>query len=407
MQRLKRTSIEILICLIVFMFLVCNSSWGLESVNLQGESSVPSIKHVKVYFEKNRFGGWPANHGIWIWGNEILVGFSAGDYKDLGQDRHNIDREKPESHLFARSIDGGETWQIEDSSKDGVLLPEGKMLHGTELPGVVKPVWRDCPGGIDFKHSGFAMTLRMTDSDKGPSRFYYSYDRGKHWEGPFRLPDMGTSGVAARTDMIVVNSHECLFFLTAAKADGQEGRPFCARTVDGGKTFEFLSWIGQEPEGYAIMPSSVRLSKNELFSVIRCSGKDHSRLAAYRSKDNGLHWDALQDPVADTGEGNPPSLIKLNDGRLCLTYGVRSHPYRMCAKLSSEHGDTWGEEIVLRDDGSSRDIGYPRSVQRPDGKVVTIYYFSDAKTGAERYIAATIWDPNSFKEISTQEDSNE
>jgi hypothetical protein len=49
---------------------------------------------------------------------------------------------------------------------------------------------------------------------------------------------------------------------------------------------------------------------------------------------------------------------------------------------------------VLRGDGASRDLGYPRSVQRPDGKVVTIYYFHDP-AHIERTIDATIWDPGS------------
>jgi hypothetical protein len=31
-------------------------------------------------------------------------------------------------------------------------------------------------------------------------------------------------------------------------------------------------------------------------------------------------------------------------------------------------------------------------VVRPDGKIVTVYYFNDHKD-QERYIAATIWDP--------------
>ena len=48
---------------------------------------------------------------------------------------------------------------------------------------------------------------------------------------------------------------------------------------------------------------------------------------------------------------------------------------------------------MLRQDGGGRDLGYPRSVQRSDGKVVTVYYFWDEKTGPERYIAATVWVP--------------
>ena len=63
------------------------------------------LRHVDVYREPGRFGGWPANHGIWSWGNEILVGFSQGHYKERGL-RHHFDPEKPERHLLARSLDG-------------------------------------------------------------------------------------------------------------------------------------------------------------------------------------------------------------------------------------------------------------------------------------------------------------
>jgi hypothetical protein len=85
--------------------------------------------------------------------------------------------------------------------------------------------------------------------------------------------------------------------------------------------------------------------------------------------------------------------LRLADGRLCLTYGYRAKPFAMQALLSSDAGKTWSAPVVLRQDGGGRDIGYPRSVQRPDGKIVTIYYFWDEKTGPERYIAATIWNP--------------
>ena len=59
-------------------------------------------------------------------------------------------------------------------------------------------------------------------------------------------------------------------------------------------------------------------------------------------------------------------------------------------RLSRDGGRTWGREIHLRDDGGGRDVGYPRTVQRPDGKIVTVYYFHDQPKG-DRYIAATIW----------------
>ena len=86
-------------------------------------------------------------------------------------------------------------------------------------------------------------------------------------------------------------------------------------------------------------------------------------------------------------------MIRLQDGRICLVWGFRGEPYSIRARLSSDGGQSWSDDYVLRDDGASRDVGYPRVVQRPDGKVVAVYYFTDAKTGPERYIGATLWDP--------------
>ncbi|NOS68959.1 MAG: exo-alpha-sialidase [Verrucomicrobia bacterium] len=356
-----------------------------------GQVGLSNVRHVNVYAEPGRFGGWPANHGLWSWGNEILVGFSRGYYKDLGPDRHNIDREKPEEHLLARSLDGGETWKIEDPSAQGALIPRGKMLHGVAPPWLKEKPWQNCPGGIDFTHPDFAMTLRMTDVEFGPSRFYYSTDRGHQWAGPFRLPLFNQRGVAARTDYLVNGPRDCMLVLTASKPDGDEGRPFCARTTDGGRTWKFISWINENPDGYAIMPSTVRLSESELFTAIRCRNETRAWIETYRSLDNGRHWKLENTPAPDLGTGNAPSMIRLKDGRVCLTYGHRAPPFGMRARLSKDGGRNWELEIMLRNDGGGTDIGYPRTVQRLDGKIVTIYYFHDQPKG-DRYIAATIWD---------------
>jgi len=361
-------------------------------------------KPVTVYSEPGRFGGWPANHGIWIWGNEILVGFSAGYHKDMG-DRHHIDREQPEEHLLARSLDGGQSWTIENPAKKGSLIPTGKALHGVTPPGLAEPEWRDCPGNIDFTHPDFALTVRMTDVHSGPSRFYYSTNRGRLWEGPFRLPNFGQAGIAARTDYVVTGKHDCTLFLTAPKSNGKEGRPLCVRTTDGGKSWSFVGWIGSEPEGYAIMPSTLRSGDAGFLTAIRCRNGDSSWIDTYRSSDDGRNWVRDGAPVANTGEGNPPSLIRLKDGRVCLTYGHRAAPFGIRAKLSADDGRSWGPEIVLRDEAGGRDIGYPRTVQREDGKVVSVYYFHDTPKG-ERYIAATIWDPNSFDNQPSAKSTN-
>ncbi len=308
-------------------------------------------RHVTVYHQPGRFGGWPANHGMWAWGNEMLVGFSAGYYKDNGPARHAIDHDKPEEHLLARSLDGGETWTVENPAEKGALIPRGKALHGTELPGVADGPWVDCPGGINFAHPDFAMTLRMSDADGGASRFFYSLDRGHRWEGPFLFPMLGLKGIAARTDYLVQGPSDCLVFLTASKTNGKEGRPFCARTVDGGKSWTFEGWIGPEPPGYSIMPSTVRLGEGELLSAVRVRQGEPSWIEAYFSADDGKSWTLRSTPVPDTGEGNPAAMLKLADGRICITYGVRKPPFYMAARMSSDDGKTWGDEIVIRPDG--------------------------------------------------------
>lgn len=352
------------------------------------------VKHVKVYYEEGRFGGWPANHGMWNWGDEILVGYSRGYYKDLGATRHHFDRELPEEHWLARSLDGGETWRLEHPAEKGFLIPRGASLHGTEKPGVAIPPLQGLAEPMDFTHPDFVLTLRMEDVHAGTSRFEYSYDRGKSWSGPYRLPHFGTRGTAARTDYIVNGPRDAHIFLTAAKEDGREGRLVCGRTTDGGLTWERVSLIGPEPEGFAIMPSTVRIADTELLTTVRQRQGVFRWISAWRSLDNGATWQREANPVDYLGVGNPPMLNVLRDGRLCLTYGFRAFPYSIRARLSEDHGKTWGPEIVLRHDGADRDIGYVRSVQRADGKVVTTYYMSDERTGPERYIGATIWDPD-------------
>jgi hypothetical protein len=364
-----------------------------------------NLEHVIIYREKGRFAGWPANYGIWSWGNEIVVGFTAG-YLDPQGGFHARDRNRPMTPMQARSLDGGQTWQVQPTpcrtpGNRGLSVDDqlsAGLRSSAILDGENAPV--DCPGGIDFRHPDFALMCARTGLGAGTvSWFYTSADRCRSWQGPFWLPTFGQPGVEARTDYLLSGRLECLLFLTATKANGQEGRIFCAHTADGGKSFQFVAWIGDEPQGFAIMPASARLRSGRILVAVRCrGGKDgdgeaHSWIDLYASDDEAATWTYVTRPVPDTGKGgNPPTLTRLHDRRLCMTYGFRNPPFGMRARLSSDDGATWGEEIILRDGAGNHDIGYPRTVQRSDGTIITAYYFNDSP-GGERYIAATLWKP--------------
>jgi hypothetical protein len=134
------------------------------------------------------------------------------------------------------------------------------------------------------------------------------------------------------------------------------------------------------------MPSSVRVGPTDIVTAIR----RRRWIDIYRSSDSGESWRFVSQAVLDIG-GNPPSMVRLNDGRLVLTYGYRLKPFGIRARISRDNGLSWGEEIIRRQDGGGTDLGHPRTVIRPDGKLVTVYYFSE-DAAKERFIGVTIWD---------------
>ena len=105
------------------------------------------------------------------------------------------------------------------------------------------------------------------------------------------------------------------------------------------------------------MPASIRLSETDILVTVRMRDATRRWIRTYLSTDNGASWEYLNEAVPDAGVGNPPAMIKLQDGRICLVYGYRAEPYSIRAILSSDKGRTWSDPITLRDDGASRDIG--------------------------------------------------
>jgi len=73
-----------------------------------------------------------------------------------------------------------------------------------------------------------------------------------------------------------------------------------------------------------------------------------------------------------------------------LVYGYRHIPYGIRARiLNAECTDyDTAEEIIIRTDGGSTDIGYPWAINLDDNRVLVIYYFN-IENGT-RYIAGSI-----------------
>ena len=345
------------------------------------------MKHIVVAGNPGKFYGWPANPGIWSWGNEILVGFTEGSHKESKTSLHYIDGEMPTRLVLARSLDGGESWSI--------TSPDSIQSHN-----FAKNPPSPCPGGIDFSTPDTILLFsRSGEAPGSDSWFFDSPDRGHTWRGPWRVPKFGYISMLARTDYMVIDKDTCGVFLTHSASNGYEGVPFYALLKDGGAKWEFISDIGPEPEdGFRIMPASVILDDGMYLVTMRTSNsptKEKLRdcmIECWRGDNEGRGWTHLCDIAKgfSGSNGNPPAMAKLPDGRVVLVYGWREKPFSMRACVTSDGGTTWSNPIMLRDDGGCGDIGYPRLVVRPDGVAVAVYYYT-TDIMSERFIGATLF----------------
>ena len=394
---------------------------GQKEKSDQGKQDFPD--QAIVYHQEGRFGGWPANNGAWIFDNdEILVGFIEAPY--VLQKGHNIGN--PQNNWLARSKDGGESWEAWD--------PENYVGDFGEVPEL-----KTLTEPINFQEEEF--TLRIVGTGYHGARdprghFFYSYDAGHTWKGPYGFGDLQNHAelkrywdeveLTPRTDYLVTGPGECIIMMSARSAGKfGEDRLFCVRTIDGGLTFEFLSWVVspfseeeldqavkvplyEDPDKNpwstqcrAVMSQSFVMENGDILTVMRrkynVKGlKIKNWVDAYISKDGGRSWE-FQSKVGDAGDGNgnPPSLAHTGDGRFCAVFGERKNG-TIRAAFSSDNGQSWGEEQVLFDnfwseDQGYDDLGYPRVVRRSDGKMVAIFYYSTREAVGQ--IHATIWKP--------------
>ena len=370
-----------------------------------GAEPARDAEQVTVYYDAGRFAAWPFNHGLWRFPDgDLLVAFSRGAtaYDSPAEVGHRtVDAERGE-YVTLRSTDGGRTWPLESLRVLGTHAGLEAALRAAGAPAAPEtpPDWTS----PDFcLTAGFGIPPH---SAQHLGYTQYSRDRGRTWEGPFAVPAFGFDWVQVKPDFLVRPDGLVLLFVTVRRrangGAGGAGSRFVAvyATPDGGLTWRYLAAIlatsPDEPYVTRYYASPVLLPDGRLLVALRCQiDARNAWPEVFESADGGRTWRFVA-RVADWG--GPTHLSSLPDGRLLAVYGYRTPAYGVRARLSEDAGRTWGRELILRDDGGSYDLGYPRAVPLGDGRVLAAYYFNRRddpvqQNGGVRHIAATIFAP--------------
>jgi len=118
----------------------------------------------------------------------------------------------------------------------------------------------------------------------------------------------------------------------------------------------------------------VEAADGRLIAQIRNHNKNNAgETLQTESSDGGKSW---SEPHSIGVWGLPSFLTKLRDGRLLMTYGHRHAPFGNQARISTDHGKTWSEPMIIYGDGVTVDLGYPSTVELEDGSRLTLCYES-------------------------------
>jgi sialidase-1 len=319
--------------------------------------------------------------------------------------------------VLLRSDDQGRTWTaptvvndlpLDDRDAGIVPLGGGKLLltwfsTDTRLASVYEH-YRESGDEATVRRyaGGFA---RITDAVAARwvgSWVRLSDDGGETWSPPIRAPVTAPHGpIRLRNGTLLYLGKT---FLT--DSDGHRrgiGAIRAASSADGGRTWEMLGAVrlckGTVDEQYH-EPHVAELPGGRLLGLVRMQnhgdaprleerGLVHFSLVQTESADGGRTWTQAQ-PLGF--HGSPPHLMLHSSGVLVCVYGYRLAPYGQRAMISSDGGQTWQADYLLRDDGPDGDLGYPSSAELGDGSILTVYYQKVASAHEKCSLLWTRWE---------------
>ena len=356
------------------------------------------IEHVTIHKAAGRYCAFP-DLALLPDGRVIVVFREADfDWESFKRTRR-VDHLDPSSHLTAlTSADGGRTWG------DYRVIHDKSPAYGEQDPSIARLRdgrlmvnffrWRVLPPAR--KDELLCVTYTLPNGNvadyEGPF-VITSRDGGRSWDAEPTRVDSAPLPRAGCSDAVLELADGTLLLPAYGGEPGSTfARAYVIRSRDGGRTWGEPGLIAQHPEGALSFeePALCDLGDGRLLATLRAGVYRVGYEYLYRafSDDGGLTWHSLEETPM---WGHPSHLLHLQDGRVLCTYGYRRESFGVRACLSADGGVTWdiAHEVVLRDDATNGDCGYPSSVQLPDGTLVTAYYtHGDDEI---RHIAATRW----------------
>lgn len=354
-----------------------------------------------AYRRENEFASHPYVRGFWETGaGHLICNFSVAtvDYRgDPNRLAHTglVSGAGGRRAMTVRSEDRGRTWSIANQDparpNNDVMAPrigiDGKPAPISEI-GPVDFLNKDVLVS-NFNHQYMPQDPLIRDyyndlrkTVEAPDRrvfFRVSKDAGQSWSRSAMLPDDGFYSMAATESSTMRSDGRCLLFLNGVTRQGQQSRPMVYRSLDDGTNFHFLSFVVPRDtryEGLTLMyPRGLVLPSGRLLCSVRVDRDWAGDMwtEVYASDDGGRTWGFLS---RATEFGAPSAPLRLKDGRLVMVYGQRLPPSGVRAVVSEDEGRTWSGEIIVREDGGSWDVGYPRAWEYSPGRVGVVYYYN-------------------------------
>ena len=293
-----------------------------------------------------------------------------------------------------RSRDRGRTWfsQVTPDPNGGngtamVRLSDGTILANAFHWAFVPPEQRSTLAGrprlaevewlnMVVASGGVFMTRSRTD--------------GYTWEPTTWIPEPdGWPVMACHGAALELPDGDLLLPVTGRRNELAPDHGMVLRSTDGGRTWGEAVCITDDVQN-DLSFHETRLLLCPSGQVLAMHRTPKANYCQNVSTDGGRTWSETRDSGLWCGGSSPPDLKLLADSRVLLTRGYRREPCGIRCHVSEDEGGTWVQEVVLRDDGLDRDVGYPSTIQFDDGKLLTVYYWHGKDQ--IRHLQRTSWE---------------